>query len=129
MIALLQRDPLSLQKIELRMMNSILARRPPPVPRGLTLMAVPDAAEVAALCDTDAPSVNTLVVRDDRVEGWTTDAAILGRLEWERAAILGEEAFLGQTADTLSGSYAVEVLTHTIAEKAWAMFQSKWKAL
>lgn len=31
-IQLLQRDPLSLQKIELRMMNSILARKPAPVP-------------------------------------------------------------------------------------------------
>lgn len=52
----------------------------------------PHKLAVAALdlVQTDDPSVNTLVVRDGRVEGRTTDAAILAGLVAERAAILGD---------------------------------------
>ena len=39
-------------------------------------VTTPHKTAVTALRD-DAPSVNTLVVRDGRIEGWTTDAAIL----------------------------------------------------
>ena len=53
-------------------------------------VTTPHKLAVAALCETDAPSVNTLVVRDGRIEGWTTDAAILDGLPAERAAILGD---------------------------------------
>ena len=49
----------------------------------------PHKVAVAALCETDAPSVNTLVVADDRVAGWSTDAAILDGLATDRPAILG----------------------------------------
>jgi shikimate dehydrogenase len=52
-------------------------------------VTTPHKLAVTALCETDAPSVNTLVVRDERIEGWTTDAAILGRITAERPAILG----------------------------------------
>jgi len=47
---------------------------------------------VAALevVDTDAPSVNILRVVGDRVEGWTSDAAIADDLEIERPVILGD---------------------------------------
>lgn len=50
---------------------------------------------------------------------------------WSRnvSAILSEESFLGKVNDAMAGSYAVEVLTYKIAEKAWSLFQSKWKAL
>ena len=43
-------------------------------------VTAPHKHAAAALCDTDAPSVNTLIVRDDRVEGVSTDAAILSGL-------------------------------------------------
>lgn len=48
---------------------------------------------------------------------------------WSRnvSAILREEAFLGQVDDAMAGSYALEVLTYRIAEKAWSLFQSKCK--
>ena len=41
-------------------------------------------------CRTNAHSVNTLVVRDGRVEGATTDTAILEGLEAERPVVLGD---------------------------------------
>jgi shikimate dehydrogenase len=47
------------------------------------------AAELA-LVATDVASVNTLVVRDGRVEGHSTDAAIVAGLPAERPAILGD---------------------------------------
>ena len=42
------------------------------------------------LVETEAPSVNTLVVRDGKVEGRSTDAAVLEGLPRERPAILGD---------------------------------------
>jgi shikimate dehydrogenase len=53
-------------------------------------VTAPHKLAVAGLCETDAPSVNTLVVRDGRVEGSTTDAAILGGLTAERPVIIGD---------------------------------------
>ena len=53
-------------------------------------VTAPHKHAVAAFCDTDAPSVNTLVVRGDRVEGWTTDAAVLDGLPSERPVVLGD---------------------------------------
>lgn len=53
-------------------------------------VTAPYKLEVAALCETDALSVNTLVYREDRVEGWTTDAAVLDGLATERPVILGD---------------------------------------
>ena len=50
----------------------------------------PHKLAVAALCETDAPSVNTLVVRDGRIEGWSTDAAVLAGLPGERPVIIGD---------------------------------------
>lgn len=52
-------------------------------------VTTPHKLAVAALCETDVPSVNTLVVREGRVEGHSTDAAILAGLRAERSAILG----------------------------------------
>jgi shikimate dehydrogenase len=52
-------------------------------------VTTPHKLAVAALVETDSPSVNTLVMRDGRVYGSTTDAAILDGLEFGRAAVLG----------------------------------------
>ena len=53
-------------------------------------VTAPHKLAVAEFCETDTPSVNTLVVREGRVEGWTTDAAILTGLAAENAVILGD---------------------------------------
>ena len=53
-------------------------------------VTAPHKLAVTQLCETDAPSVNTLVVREGRVEGSTTDAAILARLTAENPVILGD---------------------------------------
>ena len=52
-------------------------------------VTTPHKLDVARLVAADVPSVNTVVVRDGRLHGTSTDAAILGGLEHERAAILG----------------------------------------
>jgi shikimate dehydrogenase len=53
-------------------------------------VTTPHKLAVARLIDADDPSVNTLVVRDGRVLGCSTDAAILTELEFRRAAIVGD---------------------------------------
>jgi shikimate dehydrogenase len=53
-------------------------------------VTTPHKLAVAALVDTDAPSVNTLVVRSDRIEGRSTDTAILDGLPAERPVVLGD---------------------------------------
>jgi shikimate dehydrogenase len=65
--------------------------------RGLAAMGfaganvtTPHKRAVTAFCDTDAPSVNTLVVRDGGVEGWTTDAAILAGLPQQSPVVVGD---------------------------------------
>jgi shikimate dehydrogenase len=50
----------------------------------------PHKLTVRDLCETDAPSVNTLVVHEGRIEGWTTDAAILTRITARSPAIIGD---------------------------------------
>ncbi len=52
-------------------------------------VTTPHKLAVASLCETDLLSVNTLVVSDGRIEGHSTDAAILAGLRAERPAILG----------------------------------------
>jgi shikimate dehydrogenase len=52
-------------------------------------VTTPHKLAAAQLLEADAASVNTLVVRDGRLHGSSTDAAILGELEFERAAIIG----------------------------------------
>jgi shikimate dehydrogenase len=53
-------------------------------------VTTPHKLAVAKLVEADQQSVNTLVVRDGRIVGTSTDAAILGELEVERAAIVGD---------------------------------------
>ena len=50
----------------------------------------PHKLAAAALCETDAPSVNALVVRDGRLEGTSTDTAILADLTAERPVVIGD---------------------------------------
>ena len=52
-------------------------------------VTAPHKTATVALCETDAPSVNTLLFRDGRVYGSTTDAAVLDGVEAERPAIVG----------------------------------------
>ena len=52
-------------------------------------VTTPHKLAVTAYCDTDTPSVNTLVVRADRVEGSTTDAAVLDGLRADHPVVIG----------------------------------------
>ena len=52
-------------------------------------VTAPYKQEAAELCESDLPSVNTLVVRDGRIESHSTDTAILDGLPAQRAAIVG----------------------------------------
>jgi shikimate dehydrogenase len=52
-------------------------------------VTAPHKLTVAALCETDLPSVNTLVIRDGRIQGHSTDAAILAGLTAERPVVVG----------------------------------------
>lgn len=45
------------------------------------------------------------------------------------SAILREESFFARVSDPLRGAYAVESITHAIAQSAWAMFQQKSQQL
>lgn len=53
-------------------------------------VTTPHKHAVAALCSTEARSVNTLVVREGLVEGISTDAAILAGLDAERPVVVGD---------------------------------------
>jgi shikimate dehydrogenase len=53
-------------------------------------VTTPHKLAAAALVESDAPSVNTLLVHGDRIEGRTTDPAILEGLPAERPVILGD---------------------------------------
>jgi shikimate dehydrogenase len=53
-------------------------------------VTTPHKLAAAGLVETEEPSVNTLVVRDGRVVGFSTDAAILGELEFQHAVIVGD---------------------------------------
>jgi shikimate dehydrogenase len=53
-------------------------------------VTTPHKVAVAKFVGAGVPSVNTLVVREGRLHGSSTDAAILAQLEFERAAILGD---------------------------------------
>jgi shikimate dehydrogenase len=53
-------------------------------------VTAPHKAAVAELVGTGLPSVNTLVLRDGRLEGFSTDAAILAGLDAERPVIVGD---------------------------------------
>jgi shikimate dehydrogenase len=53
-------------------------------------VTTPHKLAVAQLVETGEPSVNTLIVRDDRLVGSSTDAAILGEVEFRHPVIVGD---------------------------------------
>ena len=52
-------------------------------------VTTPHKETVTAFCQTDVPSVNTLIVRDGRVEGRSTDPAILTDLPQASPVVIG----------------------------------------
>jgi shikimate dehydrogenase len=65
-------------------------------------VTAPHKLAVAGLVETDAPSVNTLLVRDGRLEGRSTDAAILASLpEPAQPVILGDGGSAAAFRDAL----------------------------
>jgi shikimate dehydrogenase len=53
-------------------------------------VTTPHKEAVTQFCVTDVPSVNTLVVREGRVEGHSTDAAILAGLPTQSPVVIGD---------------------------------------
>ena len=53
-------------------------------------VTAPHKLEAARLASGDDPSVNTLVFADGRIDGYSTDAAILAGLSAERPVVLGD---------------------------------------
>jgi shikimate dehydrogenase len=53
-------------------------------------VTAPHKLEAARLLGADVPSVNTLVVRDGRIEGHTTDAAILAGVDAHAPVVIGD---------------------------------------
>jgi shikimate dehydrogenase len=64
-------------------------------------VTTPHKRAAAQLVETDLLSVNTLVVRDGRVTGTSTDAAVLDELVFERPAILGDGGAAAAFAEPL----------------------------
>jgi shikimate dehydrogenase len=67
-------------------------------------VTAPHKLAAAALCETDEPSVNTLVVNGGEVRGSTTDPAILAGLPAERAIVLGDGGSARAFARALPGA-------------------------
>jgi shikimate dehydrogenase len=67
-------------------------------------VTTPHKLAAAKLVETEALSVNTLVVRDGKVFGSSTDAAILEGLEFRQAAILGDGGSATAFAEPLPGA-------------------------
>lgn len=67
-------------------------------------VTTPHKLAAAKLVGAGVESVNTLVVRDGRLHGSSTDAAILVGLEFERAAILGDGGAAVAFAAALPGA-------------------------
>ena len=67
-------------------------------------VTAPHKLAVAELLSADMPSVNTLVVRDGRLQATSTDAAILDGLEFEHAAVIGDGGAATAFAAALPGA-------------------------
>ena len=53
-------------------------------------VTTPHKLAVTALCETGVPSVNTLVVSESRVEGFSTDASVLEALPQQNPVVVGD---------------------------------------
>jgi shikimate dehydrogenase len=67
-------------------------------------VTTPHKLAVAKLVETDELSVNTLVVRDGSLLGYSTDAAVIQDLEFEHAAIVGDGGAAVAFAAALPGA-------------------------
>lgn len=77
------------------------------VVRGLEVGAnvtAPYKRDVARIVGSELPSVNTLAVREDGIEAFSTDAAILEGLELEQAAIVGDGGAAEAFREALPGA-------------------------
>jgi shikimate dehydrogenase len=64
-------------------------------------VTAPYKQDVARIVGSPLPSVNTLVVRESGIESFSTDAAVLDGLEFERAAIIGDGGAAAAFRDAL----------------------------
>jgi pimeloyl-ACP methyl ester carboxylesterase len=87
LIALLERDPLGLQKIELRMMNSILEKRPAPVPFEQCTVPV----QVIASDRNDVCPYELVTRNYERLGGPKELVVLEGRPQWEMNREFNEE--------------------------------------
>ena len=67
-------------------------------------VTAPHKLAAARLVDAEVPSVNTIVFREGRAEGSSTDAAILDGLDAARPAIIGDGGSATAFAQTLPGA-------------------------
>jgi shikimate dehydrogenase len=67
-------------------------------------VTAPYKQDVARIVGSDLPSVNTLVVRGEGIEAFSTDAAVLEGLEFEQAAIIGDGGAAAAFRQALPGA-------------------------
>jgi shikimate dehydrogenase len=67
-------------------------------------VTTPHKLAAARLVETDRRSVNTLVVREGRVAGFSTDAAVAAELRPERPAVLGDGGAAAAWVEALPGA-------------------------
>jgi shikimate dehydrogenase len=67
-------------------------------------VTTPHKLAVADLCEAAVRSVNTLVIRDERIQGFSTDAAILASTAHERPVVLGDGGTAAAFMQTLPGA-------------------------
>jgi shikimate dehydrogenase len=67
-------------------------------------VTAPHKLAAAELCETDEPSVNTILFREGRAEGSSTDAAILAGLRAERPVLVGDGGAAKAFAAALPGA-------------------------
>jgi len=67
-------------------------------------VTTPHKLAAAAVSDSDLPSVNTLVFRDGRIEGHSTDAAALEGLPHERPVVVGGGGAAAAFVHALTGA-------------------------
>lgn len=67
-------------------------------------VTTPHKLAIAKLVETEEASVNTLVIREGRLIGYSTDAAILAELDFRHAAIVGDGGAAVAFATALPGA-------------------------
>jgi shikimate dehydrogenase len=67
-------------------------------------VTAPHKLAAAALAETGAPSVNTLMFEHGEVRAWSTDAAILAGLAADRPVVIGDGGAARALADALPGA-------------------------